>query len=276
VGILLVRIGDVEKSRDDRDRALERYTEGLEICRALMAELGTAQSRRDVSTLLGAVASIEQERGDLDGALARYEECLEIDRALVRELGTTDNRHEVSNSLSGIGNIEAARGNPAGAIARYEEALEINRALMTETGTPWKKCGVICSLCKIGGVEEARSNLDGALDHYAEAMKIASALMTETGLPMFSVLFLLTTERAATCHLALTKPDIARAVLQPAELVAIALESDARNDFNAMDTVAAYWEVRAETAAHSDPQEASTCAARAASIRTRIADSNAE
>lgn len=276
VGILLVRIGDIEKSRDDRDRALERYTEGLEICQALMAELGTAQSRRDVSTLLGAVASIEQERGDLDGALARYEECLEIDRALVRELGTTNNRHEVSNSLSGIGNIEAARGNPAGAIARYQEALAINRALMTETGTLWKKGGVICSLIKIGGVEEARSNLDGALDHYEEAMKFASALMTETGLPMFSVLFLLTTERAATCHLALTKPDIARSVLQPAELVAIALESDARDDFNAMDTVAAYWEVRAETEAHSDPQEASTCAARAASIRTRIADINAE
>jgi hypothetical protein len=71
-------------------------------------------------------------------------------------------------------------------------------------------------------------------------------------------------------------PDAARTVLQPAEVVAIALESDARDDGNVLDTVAAYWERRAEATAHSDPQEASTCAARATSIRTRIADINAE
>ena len=92
--------------------------ETLELSRALMAELGTPQSRRDVSISLNQVAFIEQARGDLHGALARYEEALEIARALMAELGTPESRRDVSLSLKAFADIEEARGDLDGALAR--------------------------------------------------------------------------------------------------------------------------------------------------------------
>ena len=48
---------------------MARYAENHGIRRALAEELGTPQSRRDLSVSLNNVAGIEQARGDLDGAL---------------------------------------------------------------------------------------------------------------------------------------------------------------------------------------------------------------
>ena len=146
-------------------------------------ELGTPQSRRDVSISLNQVADIEQARGDLDGALARYEEGLELFRGLMAELGTPDSRRDVSISLDKVAGIEQARGDLDGALARYEEGLEIRRALMAELGTPESRRDVSTSLNNVAGVEQARGNLDGALSRYEEGLEIRRGLMAELGTP---------------------------------------------------------------------------------------------
>ena len=61
---------------------MARYAENHGIWRALAEELGTPQSRRDLSVSLNNVAGIEQARGDLDGALEKYEESLAIAQRL--------------------------------------------------------------------------------------------------------------------------------------------------------------------------------------------------
>ena len=68
----------IEQAHGDLDGALARYEEIHGIRRALAEELGTPQSRRDLSVSLNNVAGIEQARGDLDGALEKYEESLAI------------------------------------------------------------------------------------------------------------------------------------------------------------------------------------------------------
>ena len=218
----------------------------------------------------------EVERGNLDGALVSYEEGLDIARALHVEFGTPESRRDVIVFLDNVASIEQARGNLDGAISRYKEGLEIRRALMAELGTPESRRDVSISLNDIASIEEDRGHVASALAHYAEGLALFRALAVEFGTHQDCLAYLWTAERTATCHLAMNHPDAARTVLQPAEAVAIALESDALDDGEVLGTCAAYWERRAEAAAHSDPQEARACAVRAASIRTRIADINAE
>ena len=146
-------------------------------------ELGTPESRRDVSLSLERVADIERERGDLDGALARYEEGLEIALALLAELGTPESRRDVSLSLERVADIERERGDLDGALARYEEGLEIRRPLMAELGTPESRRDVSVSLNQVAGIEQARGDLDGALARYEEGLEIRRALMADLGTP---------------------------------------------------------------------------------------------
>ena len=65
MSVTLDSVAVIKQARGDLDGALARYEEGLEIRRALMAELGTPQSRRDLSWSLYQVASLEQARGDV-------------------------------------------------------------------------------------------------------------------------------------------------------------------------------------------------------------------
>jgi tetratricopeptide (TPR) repeat protein len=197
-------------------------------------------------------------------------------RALMSEFGTPEYRRDVSIHLNKVADIEQARGDLCSASARCQESLGIARTLVTEVGIPKSRLLVIFLVTKIATIEEARGYFDSALPHYEEALDFFSAAMTEAGTTDARSSFLWTAQQTATCLLAMNRSTAAYDLLQSAEAIAIALESDARGDGNFLGTVAAYWERRAEAATHSDHQEASTCAARAASIRTRIADINAE
>jgi tetratricopeptide (TPR) repeat protein len=276
VSFTLDRIGDIEQARGDHVSALVRYDEGLRIRRALMAELATPNSRRDVSISLIHVADCELACGNVQIALSRYEEGLAIFRDLMSRLGTPDSRRNMGVALNRIAGINQFRGDVSGALDRYEEVLEITRALMAEINTLESRGDVSFTLARIADIEQARGDHLRALGCFEEALEIAHALMSELGTTDARRSFLWTVQKTATCLLALNRPTAAYDLLQSSEASAIALESDVCDDGNVLDTVAAYWERRAEAAAHSDPQEASTCTARATSIRTRIADINAE
>ena len=97
--------------------------------RGVAKELGTPESRRDVSVSLLTVAGIEEARGELDAAMAKYEESLAIHRLFAKELGTPESLRDVSVSLRTVAGIEEARGDRDAAMAKYEESLAIHRLL---------------------------------------------------------------------------------------------------------------------------------------------------
>ena len=266
-------IANIEQALGNDVSALARYAECVELGRALMNELKTPESRRDLSLTIAGIANIETARGDHSNALAHYTECLEIDRVLLTEVGTPEIRRGVRVTLERIADIEQARGDNANAFAHYEECVEMSRVLMAQLGTTQSRRDLAIALGRIGSNEYLRGNQARACVRYEESLELHRALQAALGTTSSRYEYLWTAQRTASCHLAMSDPNAAREVLQPAETVAIALESDARDDRNFLSTVAAYWERRAETAAHSDPQETSSCAARAASIRTRIAGS---
>ena len=193
VGFALIKVADIEAAlgdlgrelcpRTDLDHALALYQESLAIFRTLAVELGTPESRRDLSVSLNRIGGIERARGDLEGALARYQESLAIDRALADELGTAESRRDANISLAMVVDFEAARCDLDGALARYQESLAIARALTAELGTPESRRDVSVSLDRVGGIEEWRGDYGGALAYYQESLTIRRALADELGTP---------------------------------------------------------------------------------------------
>ena len=79
-------IGDVRRAQGQLDAALEAYTEGLDIRRALAAQdPGNAGWARDVSVSLDRVGDVRRAQGQLDAALEAYTEGLDIRRALAAQ-----------------------------------------------------------------------------------------------------------------------------------------------------------------------------------------------
>jgi tetratricopeptide (TPR) repeat protein len=165
-------------------RAAERIAKAaLAVRRRLAEELGTPESRRDVSVSLNNVARIEQARGALDAALAKYGESLGTRRRLSEELGTPESRRDVSVSLINVARIEQVRGDLDASMTKYAESLEIARRLAEELGTPESRRVVSISLDKVAGIEQARGDLDAALAKYAESLGIRRRLAEELGTP---------------------------------------------------------------------------------------------
>ena len=151
--------------------------------RTRFEEVGTIESRRDVSISLARLGGIEEQRGELDRAHERFSEALEIDRRLNEELGTPQSRRDVSSSLDGLGDIEEQRGELDRAHERFSEALEICRPLAEELGTPQSRRDVSISLARLGGIEEQRGELDRAHEQCSEALEIRRRLAEELGTP---------------------------------------------------------------------------------------------
>ena len=149
----------------------------------LAEELGTPQSRRDVSVSLERLGDIEAQRGELDRAWERFAEALEIGRRLAEELGTPESRRDVSASLEHLGGIEAQRGELDRAWERFAETLEISRRLAEELGTPQSRRDVSASLVHLGGIEAQRGELDRAWERFAETLEIGRRLAEELGTP---------------------------------------------------------------------------------------------
>jgi tetratricopeptide (TPR) repeat protein len=129
----LERVADIEQARGDIEGALARYEEGLEIARALMAELGTPDSRRDVSVSLQRVADIEWARGNLDGALARYEKSLGIAHRLLVDEETPGVLNLLVWAVQNCASIEMSLSRPDAALVRLESFVE--QASILESAT---------------------------------------------------------------------------------------------------------------------------------------------
>jgi tetratricopeptide (TPR) repeat protein len=165
---------------------LEYAEERLGSARALMAEFGTTQSRRDVSIWLIDVASWERSRGDCGSAVARAQEALGINRALMAELGTPESRRDMYASLKELAGFKYFRTgyfDGLSALPDYEEALEIARAFMVELGTLESRSDVSMLLERIADIEQTHGDLDGALACCAEGLELDRAIKVELGTP---------------------------------------------------------------------------------------------
>jgi tetratricopeptide (TPR) repeat protein len=165
------------------DCATDLWTAEISRARAVMAEVGTRESRRDVLCMLVNIGSTEQLRGDLDGALCRYKEALSIASALQAELATIESRCDVSNALAQIACIEYTRGDLDGALAHFKQSLEIDSALVAELGTPESRRTLSLSLDNVAAIEQARGDIDGALVRYEGVLRIRRALLATMATP---------------------------------------------------------------------------------------------
>jgi tetratricopeptide (TPR) repeat protein len=128
----LDKVGGIAKAHGDFEKALSHYEESLAIARALAEELGTPESRRDVSIRLNNVGDIAKSKGDLGTALAHYEESLAIRRTLAEELNTPQGRRDLVARLYKLVEIVYPTGDFEKAVAYNREALTIARAWPSE------------------------------------------------------------------------------------------------------------------------------------------------
>jgi tetratricopeptide (TPR) repeat protein len=212
-------VGGIAEAHGDLETALSHYEESLTIARALAAELGTPDSRRDVSLSLNMVGDIAKAHGDLETALSHYEESLAIRRALAAELGTPDSRRDVSVSLDMVGDIAKEHGDLETALSHYEESLAIARALAAELGTPESRRDVSLGLDRVGDIAKEHGDLETALAHYEESLAIRRALHRASPLPQTQSDLVYSLRRAAEAVSALGRYPGALAYYQ--ELVEI-------------------------------------------------------
>jgi tetratricopeptide (TPR) repeat protein len=214
------------------DAALANYEESLGIARELAAELGTPESRRDVSFSLDNVAETEKARGNLDAALANYEESLRIARELAAELDTPQRRRDVWFALGKVADIEEARGNLDEALAKYQESLAICLELA-------------------GGATESVGSEMAATDP------------NELAWPAVCI---------ARIHHELGDVAACAAALDRARSWIGALEHPDVDDANLLDTAATYYETAAKAAESAGDKKRTKAAMKAAAaLRARIA-----
>ena len=123
VSISLERVGDVERSEGEREAALKRYRESLDICHRIVEQFGESpQSLRDVSISLERVGDVERSEGEREAALKRYRESLDLRRRIVEQFG------ESPQSLADVvaSCFKMSQVDPLNAVKHLTEAKRIS------------------------------------------------------------------------------------------------------------------------------------------------------
>ena len=179
----LTQSGEQERINGDVRRSADMHAAALALFRALAAELGTPESRRDVSVSLNNVAGTKTTLGAPGEALGLYEESLGLRRALAAELGTPESRRDVSVSLDNVAGTKTTLGAPGEALGLYEESLGLRRALAAELGTPESRRDVSVSLNNVARTKTTLGAPGEALGLYEESLGLSRALAAELGTP---------------------------------------------------------------------------------------------
>ncbi len=180
----LARLGDAEYAIGNRDVALARYDESLELAKRLVTEFGESLgSLSRLGSMWSRIGDVEFDAGNRDSALAHFHKSLELDRQAVRAFGESVERlKSLCVSLNKVGDIELDAGNLDGARACYCECLELAERIVTEFGgTPSNLSYVIASLHRLGDVERNGGDLDAAQFTYNRSLELAERIVTEFG-----------------------------------------------------------------------------------------------
>ncbi len=184
LGLVLQRVGKVDKAQGRLAAAARAYDESLELCRRLLREHGESpQALRDLSVSLERVGDAAEAQGRLDAAARAYDESLELCRRLLREHGESPPAlRDLSISLNKVGDVAEAQGRFDAAARAYDESLELCRRLLREHGeSPQALRDLSVSLDKVGDVAKAQGRLDAAARAYDESLELCRRLLREHG-----------------------------------------------------------------------------------------------
>lgn len=151
--------------------------------RRLAAELGTPESRRELSMSLHRLGAIMEDRGDLPAAHTFFEEAFALDQRLVADLETPQSRRNLSIALNRLGGIEEELGDLHAARTRYTESCALTRMLVADLGTSQSREDLSDALSSLVGIEYALGDLPAARISCKECLALARVLVDELGTP---------------------------------------------------------------------------------------------
>jgi len=143
-----LNLGEVYRSMEMYDEALERYQQGCEVCRS-------NDMKSYLATTCVNIGNIYVEKSDIIAAMENFEEALSIYNNLGDRLGAAD-------VLQNMGESNLVMERPRIALSFFEEALLIYRELDSVDGASSSLLGVASCLYSTGRNEEALDRLHKA------------------------------------------------------------------------------------------------------------------
>src|SRR5262245_3891264 len=153
-------MGLVYSSLGEKQKALDKYNEALNISR----EIG---DRRGEAFTLNNIGSVYRSLGEMQRALEKLNESLLISRAI-------GNRRGEAGTLNNIGRVYRELGEMQKALDKYTEALKIRLAVSDRSGEA-------STLLDMARVEQKRGNLTQARQSIEQAISIVESVRADIG-----------------------------------------------------------------------------------------------
>jgi tetratricopeptide (TPR) repeat protein len=268
--------GDLAWWRDDLASAAAHYAEATQLYTSA-ATSGDEAARFGLWCVLHSGAEVAARTGTPERAQALGLEALALARELVEVYGRPTHLLALGQSLNVLGEICRSGGMAADALNWHTEALSVQRALVAELPSPSHWRAVSKSIDSLGLLAEKDLDLQHALRHYQDSLEISWRLWREW--PNLNHANDLVWESVTVARLRLMAGRAADAaeLLEVVEPVLVYLESELATDPHAGDTVAKFWQQRAECSfALGDRQASELHAAKVQEMRKRIAASGGD
>ena len=161
VGLMDMKIGDVEMGLGKLDEGLRRYQSAEQTLEAAVARDPLNPSTRlFLGLATGKVGSAFEAAGQTQAALAQYRKSSDIQRGLMEaDPQNAMNENSYALSLQTRANLLRKTGDRAGALALYREALGIFQQLLAlDPRSPWRKDRCAETLAAIGELTASSAN----------------------------------------------------------------------------------------------------------------------
>lgn len=153
----------------------------VQVHRLIAAEIGTPDSRLDLSMSLYYRGLAAEERDNSNEADLAFRECLDIRRELADKLDAPDSQRDVSIALVAVGNVAKARGNLAEADAHYRESEGIAREAASRLATPKALRDLAVILTKIGNLARDKGDYQEAEMALRESLSLSREVDKQLG-----------------------------------------------------------------------------------------------
>ena len=181
--VFLNELGDVENQRGKLFEALEHYRKSLRLAEVLFTELGTSESKLDLSISMNKVADILFAQKKNSEALDLYRQSLKLAEPLAAELGTPRSKRDWSFSLQKVADVLFAQGKNEEPLSLYWKSHDLCKELAAEPGTPESKSDLSVLKEKIANCLIQKGDKAGALGLIKQSWDLRKALAQELVTP---------------------------------------------------------------------------------------------
>jgi CHAT domain-containing protein/predicted negative regulator of RcsB-dependent stress response len=151
---ILINLGNIHSEKNEKEEAMKRYKEALEVLRT--PEFSEGEDQEDKVAVLGNIGSVYQVSYDLDSALYYFSKAYELAREIRFKKGEGDNLHNIGNIHFLMNRFDDAR-------QKYTHSKEI----FEEMGNVK---GVADNLRELGAVERKEGKYAESLLYLQEAL----------------------------------------------------------------------------------------------------------